>query len=89
MREDRILKELEIASVVRLYAVRGAKPEAEGAAPAEPTAVLEPRTSSLVAAMDWSELRETVRLCTACGLCRQRKQAVFGVGAESARLRTR
>jgi DNA polymerase len=34
--------------------------------------------------MDWDELRETVRTCTACALCRQRKQAVFGVGALSA-----
>jgi uracil-DNA glycosylase family 4 len=82
--EDRILKELEIASVVRLYEARGARPEARGAAPGEPTVVLEPRASGGVPAMDWSELRETVRLCTACGLCRQRKQAVFGVGAETA-----
>ncbi|HEX7560152.1 MAG TPA: uracil-DNA glycosylase [Usitatibacter sp.] len=37
-----------------------------------------------VAEMDWDALREAVRACTACGLCRQRKQAVFGVGAESA-----
>jgi DNA polymerase len=29
-------------------------------------------------------LKEAVRVCTACGLCRQRKQAVFGVGDESA-----
>jgi len=34
--------------------------------------------------MDWKTLRETVRACTACGLCRQRKQAVFGVGDEAA-----
>jgi uracil-DNA glycosylase family 4 len=30
--------------------------------------------------MDWDALRETVRTCAACGLCKQRKQAVFGVG---------
>lgn len=34
--------------------------------------------------MDWNDLRDTVRTCTACGLCRQRKQAVFGVGAVNA-----
>ena len=34
--------------------------------------------------MDWDALRETVRTCTACALCRQRKQAVFGVGNPSA-----
>jgi DNA polymerase len=34
--------------------------------------------------MDLDALRETVRSCTACGLCKQRKQAVFGVGNPSA-----
>src|SRR5207244_1709660 len=33
---------------------------------------------------DWGQLREVVRTCAACGLCKQRKQAVFGVGNESA-----
>jgi len=33
--------------------------------------------------MNWGELRAAVASCTACGLCKQRKQAVFGVGAES------
>jgi uracil-DNA glycosylase family 4 len=69
--EERILKELEIANVVRLY---------EGRAPGdEARDVARP-----VAEMDWDALRDAVRACTACGLCRQRKQAVFGVGAESA-----
>jgi uracil-DNA glycosylase len=65
--DERMLKELEIANVVRLY-------EAWEAAS-------QPRP---VAAMDWDELRETVRQCTACVLCQHRKQAVFGVGNESA-----
>ena len=30
--------------------------------------------------MDWPELRDAVANCTACGLCRGRKQTVFGVG---------
>ena len=34
--------------------------------------------------MDWHALRETVAACAACGLCKQRKQAVFGVGHEAA-----
>jgi DNA polymerase len=34
--------------------------------------------------MDWPQLKEAVRACTACGLCRARKQAVFGVGNEAA-----
>jgi uracil-DNA glycosylase len=90
--EDRILKELEIASVVRLYEARGTRHEArEGAADeareaaaGEQRVVLEPHASRLVSAMGWEELRESARRCTACVLCKQRKQAVFGVGAESA-----
>ena len=31
----------------------------------------------------WPELRAIVAGCTACGLCKQRRQAVFGVGSES------
>lgn len=33
---------------------------------------------------DWAQLTERVRSCTACGLCQQRKQAVFGVGDSAA-----
>ena len=72
MTQERILKELEIANVVRLYEGRRA-PGDEARDAARP-----------VAEMDWDALRDAVRECTACGLCRQRKQAVFGVGAESA-----
>jgi DNA polymerase len=34
--------------------------------------------------MDWPALRESILACTACALCRQRKQAVPGVGDENA-----
>jgi len=34
--------------------------------------------------MDWDSLRNAVRECRRCGLCEQRKQAVFGVGNPSA-----
>jgi len=34
--------------------------------------------------MDWDTLRNAARECRRCGLCEQRKQAVFGVGDESA-----
>ena len=36
------------------------------------------------AQMDWNALRRSVAECQACGLCRQRQQAVFGVGDENA-----
>src|SRR5574337_15396 len=38
-----------------------------------------------IAAMDWPALREAVAACTACGLCRSRRQTVFGVGHPRAR----
>lgn len=37
-----------------------------------------------VQTMDWSTLRETVAGCEACGLCKSRKNTVFGVGDEHA-----
>jgi len=37
-----------------------------------------------VAAMDWTELRETVAACQACKLCEGRTNTVFGVGDERA-----
>jgi len=33
-----------------------------------------------VSELGWEDLRETVIACTACGLCKGRRQAVFGVG---------
>lgn len=35
--------------------------------------------------MNWDELAADVRTCTACGLCSQRTQTVFGVGNRQAR----
>jgi DNA polymerase len=73
---ERMLKELELSSVVRLYGLRG---EAPGEA-------RQPAREALpsVAGLDWTALREAVKGCSACGLCKQRKQTVFGVGAETA-----
>ncbi|NBQ87065.1 MAG: uracil-DNA glycosylase [Betaproteobacteria bacterium] len=42
------------------------------------------RDTGPVASMDWLALREAVAGCTACGLCRSRKNTVFGVGAQRA-----
>jgi DNA polymerase len=53
-------------------AVRAPAPAGGGDRPAE------------IARMDWPALRESILACTACGLCRQRKQAVPGVGDENA-----
>lgn len=38
-----------------------------------------------VESADWDELGRLVRDCVACGLCRGRRQTVFGVGPQTAR----
>lgn len=38
-----------------------------------------------IAAMDWDDLEAAVAGCQACGLCRNRKNTVFGVGHRQAR----
>jgi DNA polymerase len=38
-----------------------------------------------IATLDWPALREAVAACTACGLCKTRRQTVFGVGNLRAR----
>jgi uracil-DNA glycosylase len=38
-----------------------------------------------VAAMDWATLEQTVAACQACGLCKGRKNTVFGTGDRQAR----
>ncbi|HTK01598.1 MAG TPA: uracil-DNA glycosylase family protein [Bordetella sp.] len=42
-------------------------------------------TAEALAMLDLATLRERVIECTACGLCRGRRQAVFGMGPEQAR----
>ncbi|HKX42795.1 MAG TPA: uracil-DNA glycosylase [Burkholderiaceae bacterium] len=50
------------------------------AAPAAPAEVVAVPVLGDVARMDWDALREAVVACTACGLCKGRRQTVFGVG---------
>jgi DNA polymerase len=75
--DERLLKELELLPVAKLYGLvdAGAKtpPPAIAAAPSGPAPA---------PGLGWEELRAAVRECTRCELCKQRKQAVFGVGAE-------
>jgi uracil-DNA glycosylase len=82
--DRRGLAELELLDVARLYALDQARGMRHEAREEDAAVALTPHASRLgisVADMDWEALRETVRTCTACGLCKQRKQAVFGVGA--------
>ena len=41
----------------------------------------EPSREALIATMNWAQLQQAVASCTACGLCRQRQQSVFGRGS--------
>ncbi|MGE0349405.1 uracil-DNA glycosylase [Hydrogenophaga sp.] len=53
-------------------------PAAAATAAAQPVAP--PRRPSGIDALDWTALREAVAACQACGLCKNRKNTVFGVG---------
>jgi len=107
--DERILRELELLPVSRLYGLASAPArEAPREAPAEPVApqaraarpapapvprreppaasppAAVPEPPAGIGAMDWAALRQAVNECRRCVLCEKRKQAVFGVGNESA-----
>lgn len=69
-------------SVAQPAAQRVAQPVAAPVAAPGAVAVQRPVAAALGQA-DWLSLREHVIQCKACDLCKQRKQTVFGVGAES------
>jgi len=84
--DKRQLRELELLAVTRLYgyAAEGLEGEGEGSgAQAHSPSIVQHPAPTVVSSLDWDSLRAAVASCTACGLCKQRKQAVFGVGAES------
>ncbi len=59
-------------------------PGPEARRPRVPEAAPAPEGVEGIDAMGWDALRAAVRDCRRCRLCEQRKQAVFGVGSESA-----
>jgi DNA polymerase len=74
----RLLRELELLDVVKLYR---ASPS-----PAAPHRAETPRVEAPAAValdLDWNALRAAAASCARCGLCKGRKQAVFGVGSEA------
>ncbi len=78
------LRELELWPVwvsrraASAHALNPTYPETVASLPIASHQTLEPVTG------DWQGLKAQVANCTLCGLCKQRKQAVFGVGNESA-----
>jgi DNA polymerase len=84
-RREGILREMGLTPLWRLRAPARSEPGQIDPSRSEPAAGPPPEQgvsapAGDVAAMDWEALRATVAGCTACGLCRGRKQAVLGVG---------
>jgi uracil-DNA glycosylase family 4 len=77
--DERSLRELGLLEVSRWYGRGGAAGPDEGTANVGAVAA----ASHAALTADWETLRSLVAKCGACGLCKQRKQAVFGVGAEA------
>ncbi len=64
---------------------RGAAAKSAAPVATPPLAVVsDPARATRIAALDWDGLQAEAANCQACGLCRQRKQAVLGVGARAA-----
>ncbi|MDP1524293.1 MAG: uracil-DNA glycosylase [Rhodocyclaceae bacterium] len=77
MNREQMLKEMGLGPIWTLRQ----PPKKKRGAMAEPEAALpvDARTAA-IAAMGWDELKQAVADCTACELCKTRKQAVLGVG---------
>ena len=80
--DSRSLKELGLLEVSRWYELERAQPGAP-VAEAGAAAPMSTANGHAAAGADWEALRALVTECRACGLCKQRKQAVFGVGAQA------
>jgi uracil-DNA glycosylase family 4 len=76
--DERALKELGLLEVSRWYEVDG-----RAAASTAGVAIVAEGSEHAALGADWERLRELVADCRACDLCKQRKQAVFGVGAQA------
>ena len=83
--DRRALKELELDAVARLYGLEEHVIPAEAGIQPEAQALRHPvSTATATSTATWDDLRIQVAECRACDLCRQRKQAVLGVGHENA-----
>jgi hypothetical protein len=81
--DERSLRELELLGVAKLYGLAPSGGSAVGSAATARVEESPAAEAPAVAGASWEALREMVAACRACGLCKQRKQAVFGVGALS------
>ena len=72
------------APMARPAARPAAAPARGGAVPPSPAAVPSSERERAILMKSWPELQQAVAECTACGLCKTRRNTVFGVGDESA-----
>lgn len=83
-RRTLVLEEMGLGPVWRLRGRSAPAPdEARSEAHAPPALALDDRAAR-IAEMDWPALKQAVAGCTACALCKTRKNTVFGVGDERA-----
>lgn len=84
-RRDDLLREMGLtrwrlrAASVAADVADAVAPTDAPAAPSAPAAMVQARVGA-VDTMDWPALETAVHGCAACGLCKGRTQAVFGVG---------
>ena len=78
--DERSLEELELLAVVRICGLERLDQERAAATVIPVSTGIQTGGASTAS---WDELRAMVAECRACGLCEQRKQAVFGVGSET------
>jgi len=81
--DKRSLKELELLELSDLYGLAEVVAPPVSVRAEAPAAVAPVVGVAQPVPTDWEGLRSAVRDCARCGLCRQRKQAVFGVGNEA------
>jgi uracil-DNA glycosylase len=85
--QERILRELELLAVAShcgLEPTRGTPPVPAVQVAIAKLEAIPSMPAADFASMDWQALRQAASECRRCDLCKQRKQAVFGVGNESA-----
>lgn len=84
-RRSALLRQMGLAPLWRLR--EPGKREAETvrmSCPSPDMPVMGNDRASLISRMGWEELRASIADCRACDLCRERKQAVPGIGDETA-----
>ncbi|MEK9804244.1 MAG: uracil-DNA glycosylase [Curvibacter sp.] len=72
-------------AAVPAAAVAVARPAPGLVAPRAPASVAMRAMPSEIAGMDWDTLEQAVASCQACGLCKSRRNTVFGVGHRRSR----